>query len=198
MIVTDQLHFVRVSVKDTVIMGLMILAEDLVQLFRRFITICCARLFGHFDASVRHKRTLQRLICLQAYDSFELLSAFTNISRAISRKTRNHFRLHIEHSAFGAFFLLESFQDSPQFVGGCCRTCKKVFVAIVSGVVVLNKVTDIHLICPFGSFEPSPLLFHRDTFCLMIKSALRHSLSVLNLNFAAKILLFFHNCNTYK
>ena len=198
MIVTDQLHFVRVSVKDTVIMGLMILGKDLVQLFRRFITIRCARLFGHLDASVRHKRTLQRLICLQAYDSFKLLSALSDICCTISRKTRNHFRLHIEHSAFGAFFLLESFQDSPQFVGGCCRTSKEVFVAIVSSVVVLNKVTNVYLICPFGSFKTSPLLFHRNHFCLMIKSALRHLLSVLNLNFGAKVLLFFRCNNTHK
>ena len=83
------------------------------ELFTRSIPVGRTRLFRHLDPAVRHERTLQRLVCLEAHNLLQILHLFIDVSRAVCRQAGYNLCLHIENAAFGALFLLELLQLSP-------------------------------------------------------------------------------------
>ena len=118
MVVSDELHLIRIRIEYAVIVRLAILREYFVKFCRRLIAIGCASLFRHLNTTIRHKSALQRLIRLQTDNLLLLLSSLSDIGRAIGRHTGNNFRFHIQHPTFSALLLLQFFEHSPKFV--CC------------------------------------------------------------------------------
>ena len=116
MVVSDELHLIRISIEYAVIVRLAILRKYFVKLCRRFIAISCASLFRHLNTAIGHKGALQRLIRLQTDNLLLLLSSLSDIGRAIGRHTGNNFRFHIQYAAFRALLLLQFFEHTPKFV----------------------------------------------------------------------------------
>ena len=58
------------------------------------------------------------------------------------------------------FFFLKFLKSSPKFICCLCGTSQKTFIAIIRGVVVLNKVAYINIFSPMCSLESSPRFFH--------------------------------------
>ena len=164
MIVANEFHLVCISIKNAVVVCFAVFREYLVQFFRWFIAISSASLFGHVDATIRHKGTLEWLVGLYTYNLFEAFSVLADVAWAVSRHPRHHFGLHIQDASLGAFFFLKNLQHTPKLVGGVCRFGQKTLVAIVSGVVVLYEFTHVDFIKPFLACEASPFLSH---FCSM-------------------------------
>ena len=160
MIVANEFHLVCISIKNAVVVCFTVFREYLVQFFRWFIAISSASLLGHVDAAIRHKGTFEGLVGLYTNNLFEVFGVLANVSRAVSRHSRNHFGLHIQHSSLGALFFLKGLEHTPKLVGGICRFGQKTLVAIVSSVVVLYEFTHVDFIKPFLTCEASPLLSH--------------------------------------
>ena len=104
--VAGSLHLIRVRIKHSLIMRLMILIENLIILVIDMIAIILSSLLGHLDAAIRHERTLQRLVCLQANNLLKILQLLINIARPICRQARHNLGLTIQHTAPFTLFLL--------------------------------------------------------------------------------------------
>jgi hypothetical protein len=62
------------------------------------------------------KARLQRLVCLQADDLFELLVLRIDVARAVGRQAGDDLGLAVEDAALGALLLLELLDIAPQLV----------------------------------------------------------------------------------
>ena len=87
----------------------------------------------------------------------ETTAAEAKVCRAICCDTADNFCLHIKHSAFGPLLLLQLLKFSPQTI--CCvrRYFQEGLIPIVRGVVVLDKVANIHALFPQSSRKTTPL-----------------------------------------
>ena len=107
------------------------------------------------DTTVRHECSLQRFVCLETNNFFEVLSVWTNISWFMCCKRCYDVCIHIKDTSslntvftyayLVMFFLLKSLKFFEQFVSCSCWACKELFVTIIWCVVILNKVTYVTL-----------------------------------------------------
>ena len=65
LVVTCLLHLRSIDIKYRLVMCLMIFCKDFMQFFTRCISVCRTSLLSHLDSAVRHKCSLQRLVCLK-------------------------------------------------------------------------------------------------------------------------------------
>ena len=156
MAVTGRAHLGRIGVKNRLVMGLVIFGEDLVKLRIGLVAVHLAGFLGHLDAAVRHERTLQGLVGLEAHDLLEILQGLVNIPRAVARKARNDLRLLIENAALCALLLLELLEPSPELVRRFGRPFEEALVPVIRCVVVLNEIADVALFLPDPSLEAIP------------------------------------------
>ena len=89
------------------------------------VSIFFACLDCHADTAIWLQGTLERLVCLEAYDLF---LAFVKISRSMGRNGRNNFRVHIKDSAFFALLRGQIHNLLPQCLCILCRSCKKAVI----------------------------------------------------------------------
>jgi len=154
------LHLGRVSVEHAVVMCLDVFGENVVELLRGRVTVCGAGLLGHLDASVGHEGPLERLVGLQSHHTFQVAGVVADISGTVSGERRYHFGLHVEHATLGTLFLLQLLELAPKCLCGRRGSLEKTLVALVDGVVILNKITKINFCLPLGSLETSPFFSH--------------------------------------
>ncbi len=159
-VVAHQFHLLGVSVEHALVVRLMIFGEDFVEFGVGSIAISGAGLLCHLDAAVGHEGALQWLVGLQTHHLLQVLQFLLDISGTIGGDGAHDFRLHVQNAALGALFLLQLLQLAPQRVGGGGGTRKKLLIAIIGGVVFLDKVSHIHFFGPLGSLKASPFLLH--------------------------------------
>ena len=169
-IVTGNFHLVSIDIEYTLVMCFMIFCEDFMQFLTRCISVCCAGFLSHLYSTVRHECSLQRFVCLQTNDCFQIFHAFIDISRAICCDTGNYFCFHIQNAAFCTFFFLQLLQFSPQFICCLCRSLQESFISVIWCVVALNEVTYIYGINPVFTLEAFPLfkLSHCISSCVCV------------------------------
>ena len=171
----------RVGIEDRLVVRLVVLREDFVQTLARFVAVVPARLFRHLDAAVGHEGTLQRLVRLQADDSFQIFERFVDISRAVRGQTRDDVRVHVEHAALPALGTLQLLQLLPEAVCRLRRRSEEIFRAVIGRVVPLHEVANIDLLLPKSAVESLPLcLGHWKTSRLRCPLSCGSRMSVLH------------------
>ena len=138
-------------------MGTGILGKDLVQLFAGLIAVGRAGLLSHLDAAVGHESTLQGLIGLQADDLFQVLQLGVDVAGAVGGQAGNDLGLHIQNAALGTLGLLQLLQCAPELIGGLGGASQERLVAVIRGVVLLDKVADVDFLFPDAAFKAFPL-----------------------------------------
>jgi len=156
--------------------GAGVIGKDLVQLLAGLVAVGGAGLLCHLDAAVGHKGTLQRLVGLQADDLLQVFQALIDVAGAVSGQAADHFRLHIQHAALGALFFLQLLQGTPQLIGSLRGVRQERLVAIVRGVVLLDKVADVDFLFPDTALKAFPL-FKIDHWNLLAPSIAQTPLS---------------------
>ena len=66
--------------------------------------------------------------------------------------------VHIQHAAFGTFFLLQQLQGSPKLVRRFGGAGEETFIAVIGRVVALDEIADVHFFLPQGAEEAVPLV----------------------------------------
>ena len=153
-------HLRRIGIKDSLVMSLVILIENLVELRVDLVTVGLCRFLRHLDAAVWHECPLQRLVCLKTDNLLQIFHGLIDVARAVSRQTCDNLRLALKDAASFAFLLLKLLELSPELVGRLRRSLEEAFVPVVRCVVVLDELTDIDIIGPFASLETCPLFSH--------------------------------------
>src|SRR5690349_4379830 len=132
-------------------MSLTILAEGLDYMWVRFITISLERTQNHAQAAVRHDRPLQWSFGLQPDDDFILA---IDVTRRV-RRNRTWDLGNVEH-AFAALLDEHILQLFPNPFGALGRGGEKLSVALVGGVVLLEKPAHVDVPLPKAGFESAP------------------------------------------
>ena len=139
-LVMTSLHHLRcVRIENALVVGLVVLGEDLVKLRIRCVTIGGAGLLCHLDTTVWHECSLQRLISLKTYDLLEILLCLVDICCAVSGDAGNDLGLHIEHAALCTLFLLKCLYLVPKLLCRFGRTSKEAGITIINGVILLDE-----------------------------------------------------------
>ena len=115
-------HLRRIGIEDGLIVGLVVLREDLVELGIHLIAVRRSGLLRHADATVRHERTLERLVRLEADHLLQILQGIIDVAGPIGGQARDDFRLTVEHAALGALLFLQLLHAAPELVGRLRRT----------------------------------------------------------------------------
>ena len=149
-------HLRRIGIEDGLIVGLVVLREDLVELGIHLIAVRRSGLLRHADAAVRHERTLERLVGLETDHLLQILQGIIDVAGPIGSQARDDFRLTFEHAALGALLFLQLLHATPELVGRLRRAGQKALITIIRRVVVLDEVPDIHIVCPLRTLETSP------------------------------------------
>ena len=103
---TSHTHCRRVGVENTLVVSLVEFRKDAVKFFVRCVTVVLARFFSHLDAAERHECALERLVGLETYDLFEILSFFGNIACLMACKSGDNVCVHVEDATLCNFSLL--------------------------------------------------------------------------------------------
>ncbi len=159
-------HLRRIGVEDGLVVGLVVLVEDLVVLIVHMEAIGLGRLLGHLDAAVGHEGTLEGLVGLKAHNALELGVVGVDVARAVGGQARDDLGLAVENAAVGALGGLELLHTAPKLVGRLGRTGEEALVAVVGGVVVLDEVANIDVVLPVASLEAVPFLAHGSSFLI--------------------------------
>ena len=139
-LVMTNLHHLRcVRIENALVVGLVVLGEDLVKLRIRCVTVGGASLLCHLDTTVRHECSLQWLISLKTYDLLEILLCLVDVCCAVSGDAGNDLGLHIEHAALCTLFLLKCLNLVPELIGRLCRAGKEAGITVVCSVVLLDE-----------------------------------------------------------
>lgn len=99
-------HCRRVGVENALVVSLVEFSKDAVKFFARRVTVVLARFFSHLDATERHECALERLVGLETYDLFEILSFFGNVASIVACKSGDDVCVHVEDAALCNFSLL--------------------------------------------------------------------------------------------
>ena len=151
-------HLGGVGVEDGLVVGLVVLVEDLVELVVHVEAVVLGRLLGHLDAAVGHEGALEGLVGLEADDLLEVLGALADVARAIGGQARDDLGLALEDAVVGALLGLELLDLAPELVGGVGRAGEERVVAVVGGVVVLDEVTDVDVVHPVTAGKAGPFV----------------------------------------
>ena len=145
MVVAHRFHLFGVGIKNAIIVCLAVFCKYFVQFFRGLVAVGGASLLCHFDASIGHKGALQRLVGLQTYHCLLVFRLWGDICWSIGGHTRHYFCFHVQYAPLATLLFLKLLQLSPQIIGVFCGSFKKLLVAVVGGVVVLNKISYVYL-----------------------------------------------------
>ena len=162
-------HFRGVGVKHCLIMSLMIFIEYLMELVIDMKAVVFRGLFRHLNSAVWHKSSFQRLVRLKSHDFFQFLVLRINVSGSVGSQTGNHLGLAFQDASSCTLLLLKFLNFIPQPLRCLRRTFQKAFITAVRRIIVLNKIPNIDILCPFGSLESSPFFSHTrlPSLCLL-------------------------------
>ncbi len=166
--VTGSAHLGGVRIEDALVVGLVVLVEDLRVLVVHVEAVVLGRLLGHLDAAVGHEGALEGLVGLEADDLLEVLGVLTDVARAVGGQAGDDLGLALEDAVVGALGSLELLDLAPELVGGVGRTLEERVVAVVDGVVLLDEVADVDVVHPVTTLEAVPLfakLHSHASFC---------------------------------
>ena len=150
------LHFRGIGIEHGLVMGLVVVGEDLVQLGAGGVAVGGAGLLRHLDAAVGHEGPLQGLVGLQSHHLFQVLVGIADIPGTVGQRSGNHLGLHIQNAPLGPLLLLQGLQIRPQGLGGLGGSFQEGCVSLIGGIVGLNKIPDVDLVAPLESTEPIP------------------------------------------
>ena len=146
-------HLGGVCVKHAGVVSLAVGGEELLHLRIDGISVVGAGLLCHTDTAVRHHRTLEGLIGLEADDLFFVL---VQIAGAMGGDGGDDAGVHIENTA-GFSFLPGQLHDLfPQIKRILGRALEELFVAVVGCIVMANKTADVDLAHPSAAFKSAP------------------------------------------
>ena len=160
-------HLGGVRVKDALVVGLVVLVEDLVELVVHVEAVVLGRLLGHLNAAVGHEGALQGLVGLQADDLLELLGVLADVAGAVGGQAADDLGLALQHAVVGALLGLELLDLAPQGVGGVGRAGEEGVVTRVLGVVALDEVADVDVVHPVATRKAVPLFAKLHVPCLL-------------------------------
>ena len=149
-------HLGSVGVKDGLVVGLAILVEDSVVLGVDLVAVALGRLLGHLDTAVGHECALEGLVGLQANDLLQVLELGVDVAGAVRGEAAHDLGLAVENAAVYALLLLEFLDLAPELIGGLGGTGEERLVAVILGVVALDKVADVHVVRPVTRREALP------------------------------------------
>ena len=120
--------------------------------------------FSHLDAAERHECALERLVGLETYDLFEILSFFGYVASRVACESGDNVRVHVEDAALCNFSFLKVLKFCPKFV--CCFSwaLQKRLVAVVGSIVFLDEVADVNFVLPATAFKACPCFLHIASF----------------------------------
>ena len=153
-------HLVGVRIKNALIVGLVVLVEDLGVFVVHMEAVRARRFLSHADAAVGHERTLEGLVGLHADHLLVFLMFRVEIGGRVGCNGADNFGFTVEHAAPGAFFLLKFGQASPEFAGSVSGFGEERFVAVIRGVVLLHEVAHVDVVAPVIASEASPSVGH--------------------------------------
>ena len=153
--VTAGAHLGGVDVEDARVVGLAVLGVELDDLRVDLVAVVRAGLHRHADAAVDVERALEGLVGLESDDPLEGL---VDVSRGMACDRGDDLRVHVEDAAVLALLLEEAHDLAPEGVGGTGRLREEGLVAVVGGVVSLDKVADVDLALPVSADEAVPCL----------------------------------------
>ena len=150
-------HFRGVNIEYACVVGLSVFGEDVLDLRINGVAVVGASLLSHSQAAVRHKSSLEGLVCLETND---LLQILINITCCVRSKRRYNLCIHIENAACFSFLLCKLHNVSPELLGSFCRAGEEAFIAVIRCVVLLDELTDINFLGPVTAYETFPFLWH--------------------------------------
>ena len=156
-IMTSSTHFRCVNIEYALVMCLSVVCEDIGDFRIYFIAVSLACFFSHTDTAERLQRTLQRLVSLQTYDSFQILVDITCFVRIYCRYQLG---IHVQNAAVFTFFLEQIHYFAPQLCCGFCRASQEAFVTLIRSVVLLDEVTNVDGLFPSTANEAFPCFCH--------------------------------------
>ena len=143
-------------------MGLAVEGVVLDNLGVDLIAVLGSSLHGDADTAVDVQSALERLIGLKTNDGLALGVSGVDVASGVAHDTRNGLGVHIEDTALLALLKQQVENLAPQLLGTLGRAGEERLVALVGGVVLLDKVADVNLVQPIAAFEAFPCLLH---FC---------------------------------
>ena len=164
-------HFRGISVENSLIVSLPVLCKEFHDLRIHMIAVIFAGFYCHTDTAVGLERAFERFICLKTYNGFFI---FVQVARAVGRNGRYDPGIHIQNAAFGLFFLCQFHNLVPQVFCSLGRPLKKVFISVIGGIVLLDKVTNIDFLFPDTAVKRFPF-FEHIADCLLLYKISRFS-----------------------
>ena len=159
---TASAHLGGVHVKDAGVVGLAVEGVVLDTLGVDLIAVLGRSLHGDANTAVDVQGALERLIGLKTNDGLALGVSGVDVASGVAHDTGNGLGIHVEHAALLALLEEQSHDVVPQLGGALGGTDEERLVALVGGVVLLDKVADVNLVQPIAAFEAFPCLLH---FC---------------------------------
>ena len=150
-------HLGGVRVEHGLVVGLVVLVEDLVVLRVDLVAVALGGLLRHLDAAVRHERALEGLVGLKAHDLLEVLELGVDVARAICGEAAHDLGLAVEDAAVRALLLLKLLDLAPEPVRGLGRAGEEGLVPVVGRVVALDEVADVDVGRPVACGKSVPL-----------------------------------------
>ena len=142
--------------KYAVIVGLVIL-ELLLDFRGDLVAVLLAGVAHHAHAAERVAGALERLIGLEADDD---LAVLVEVAGAERGDGDNGFGVDVAHAALVALFCEQRVEFLAQTGGALGRGCEEGTVAVIRGIVLLDKVADVDLVFPNAAVKIVPCVVH--------------------------------------
>ena len=155
LVVTSDLDLLGVHAEDTVIMGLAVLGEDLLNLRIRLLAGLTNGLLDHAPAAVRHHGALARHIGLHA-DNHIVDFRGVDVSGREGINACRGMGIHVIDTLLALYGQIVIVKILPQMLGLVGGVGQEGLVTLVRRVVLLDEVTNIDVLLPVALGEAVP------------------------------------------
>ena len=157
LVVAGNLDLLGVHAEDTVIVGLAVLGEDLLDFRIRLLAGFLDGLLDHTPTAVRHHGTLARNIGLQT-DNHIVDFRRVDVAGAECVDASRCVGVDVVDALLALHGQIVVIEILPQVLGLLSGVSQEGLVALIRRVVLLNKVTDINVLLPVALSEAFPSL----------------------------------------
>ena len=151
------LDLLGVHAADTVIVGLAVLGEDLLDFRIRLLAGFLDGLLDHTPTAVRHHGTLARNIGLQT-DNHIVDFRRVDVAGAECVDASRCVGVDVVDALLALYCQIVVIEILPQVLGLLSGVSQEGLVTLIRRVVLLNKVTDINVLLPVALREAFPSL----------------------------------------
>ena len=144
-----------VGVENALVMRLAYLVENIRRFFAHLEPVGFKGLLGHAQAAEGHQGAFQGSVRLEAHHHFQLL---VNVAGLVGDDGGDHFLVRIQHAAVVYFPFQQDFQFLPEPERALGRAGKKLFIAGIGRVVVLDEIPYVNGLRPCSRLESLPFL----------------------------------------